>query len=151
MTTAHQRDARVLKLFFILVAAILISAAVRAQDYKIVNITPPTNVADVIYYNGWAATNDWPEATQNLWAQPANTTDTNSWKWIAYAAPGATNMDFSATNLPGNPCWLSFTMDAGTNHSERWVGIYCDTNYFLIGKQLKLFPPRNGKITRKLN
>lgn len=149
MTTSHHRIKGTRKLILALAIGLLCGVIAQAQDYKIVNLTPPTNVVDVIYYNGWAATNDWPLATQNVWAQNVVTADTNYWKWVASTSPGATNMDFSATNLPGNPCWLSFTMDAGTNQSERWTGLYFDTNYFLVGKQLKLFPPRGGKILRK--
>ena len=90
-------------------------------------------------------TNSATAKSFNLWYQPPSAADTNVWYWLGESA--STNISFSAP--ASNPALLSVTANNSTNQSAYSETYLFDTNNFTVAKQLKLFPPRFLKVTRK--
>lgn len=134
MTTIYQREKGARKLVLALAISVLIGIAAHAQTYT-ASFTPSTD------------TNALTPEKYALQYQPVNFSDTNRWLWIAESA--GTNIDFSAP--ASNPVLLTVISVAGTNESEPSEPFLFDTNNYVVAKQLKLFPPRWGKVTRKPN
>ena len=109
-------------------------AAAHAQDFD-ATFQEPTNTAAI--------------ATYALWAQPVNSTDPNQWRWLGQCNVGGTNISFSSSNCPANPCLLALTSENATNQSIFSTPLLFDTNNFnIVTAPWPLTPPTFLKIKR---
>jgi len=134
MTTPHQRTTARRKLLLALLIGLACGVIAHGQEY-VASYTPSTD------------TNAAPVVSFNLWYQQPNASDTNRWFWLGEST--GTNISFAAPAI--NPALLSVTANDITNQSAYSETYLFDTNNFVVAKQLKLFPPRFLKITRKPN
>jgi len=133
MTTPHQRDKKTRKLLLALLIGLACGVIANAQEY-VASFTPDTD------------TNNATAESFHLWYQPANASDTNRWFWLGETT--STNINFAAP--ASNPALLAVTANIGATNQSAYSETYLfDTNNFVVAKQLKLFPPRFLKITRK--